>query len=353
MKTILKFTLSVCVLALFPAVSVLSDSTAERAEAYIARYSQLAVDEMYRSGVPASITLAQGLLESSYGYSRLASEGNNHFGIKCHSDWEGESMIEDDDNKGECFRKYPDASLSYRDHSDFLRYKARYAFLFDFETTDYKSWAHGLKKAGYATDPQYAAKLIHMIETYDLCRFDSADSIAVVADVEEMAEEANAKEEKETKKQKVKAIPESPRQLESPVRYKGSGHKGSFAVSLSREVLEINGVPFVYAREGETYRTIALQYVLFPKELAGFNESKNPLKRLSAGEVVFLQHKASKAAKGFDKHICQDGDTLEKISQKYAVQLKSLMKMNGFDDRDRILREDDTIYLRGKRPELK
>lgn len=339
MKPILKITLFT--LALLLALPLLSDSTAERVEAYIARYSSIAVDEMYRSGVPASITLAQGLLESAYGYSRLASEGNNHFGIKCHSDWEGESIYEDDDKKGECFRKYPDALFSYRDHSDFLRYKSRYAFLFDFETTDYKSWAHGLKKAGYATDPKYASKLIHLIETYNLSRFDPVDSTVT----EPAPGKAGAPD--------VKHIPESPRQLESPVRYKGSGHNGSFAVSLSREVLEINGVPFVYAREGETYRTIASQYALFPKELAGFNESKNPLKRLAAGEVVYLQRKASKAAKGFDKHVCQDGDTLEEISQKYAVQLKSLMKMNGFDDKDRILREDDTIYLRGKRTAVK
>lgn len=356
MKAILKITFIASAVLLIPAAAVLADSTKDKAEAYIAAYSSLAVDEMYRSGVPASITLAQGLLESSYGYSRLAAEGNNHFGIKCHSDWQGERILEDDDQKGECFRKYTDASLSYKDHSDFLRYKARYAFLFDFETTDYKSWAHGLKKAGYATDPQYASKIINLIETYGLCRFDSA----AVSEVESIADgnvsggkDNEKKEDGSASGQKSKVIPESPRQLESPVRYKGNGQKGSYAVSLSREVLEINGVPFVYAREGETYKTIAAQYVLFPKELAQFNESSNPLKRLAAGEVVYLQRKASKAAKGFEKHICQDGDTLEKISQKYAVQLKSLMKMNDFDDRDRVLREDDTIFLRSKRTKQK
>ena len=119
---------------------------------------------MYRSGVPASITLAQGIIESRSGQSALAAEGNNHFGIKCHNSWKGRSMLVDDDSKGECFRVYDSAEESFRDHSDFLRYRDRYKFLFDFKTTDYKSWAYGLKQAGYATDPSYASKLIKCVE---------------------------------------------------------------------------------------------------------------------------------------------------------------------------------------------
>ena len=145
-------------------------------ERYIQKWAPTAVREMYRSGVPASITLAQGILESRYGLSPLASEGNNHFGIKCHKDWKGKSMRYDDDAKGECFRVYDSADESFQDHSDFLRYRDRYKFLFDLKTTDYKGWAYGLKKAGYATDPNYPAKLIKYIEDYKLYEYDTMTS---------------------------------------------------------------------------------------------------------------------------------------------------------------------------------
>ena len=127
---------------------------------------------MYRTGVPASITLAQGIIESRSGQSALAVDGNNHFGIKCHNSWQGRTMLADDDRKNECFRAYDSAEESFRDHSDFLRYRDRYKFLFDYELTDYKSWAYGLKKAGYATDPSYPTKLIGVIERYQLYRYD-------------------------------------------------------------------------------------------------------------------------------------------------------------------------------------
>ena len=128
---------------------------------------------MDKYGIPASITLAQGILESGMGYGRLAAEGNNHFGIKCHKEWNGKRMYHDDDRKGECFRVYEDPTSSYRDHSLFLRDRSRYAFLFDIKTSNYKAWAKGLKKAGYATDPNYPDKLISLIERFDLTRFDS------------------------------------------------------------------------------------------------------------------------------------------------------------------------------------
>ena len=143
-----------------------------KTETYISEYSQIAVDEMNRYNIPASITLAQGILESGNGESRLATEGKNHFGIKCNSNWNGETIIEDDDEKGECFRKYSNVSDSYRDHSLFLTERGRYSFLFDYNKTDYKKWAKGLKKAGYATNPKYPTLLIDLIEKYDLSRFD-------------------------------------------------------------------------------------------------------------------------------------------------------------------------------------
>ncbi len=140
-------------------------------QSYIERYASLAVSEMYRSGVPASITLAQGLLESRYGQSELALKSNNHFGIKCHN-WTGAKVYHDDDRRNDCFRKYSSPDESFRDHSDFLRYRDRYRFLFDISVTDYKGWAYGLRKAGYATDPAYPEKLIRLIEEHRLYEFD-------------------------------------------------------------------------------------------------------------------------------------------------------------------------------------
>lgn len=172
-----------------------SDKTPQ--QLYIEKYALTAVREMYRSGVPASITLAQGLLESRYGESRLATEGNNHFGIKCHRDWTGKTIHADDDEKNECFRAYGSADQSFRDHSDFLRYKDRYKFLFEYDITDYKSWALGLKQAGYATDPTYGQKLIGIIENYKLYEYDTMKSEDAV---EEYVEEQSKKESKKDSK---------------------------------------------------------------------------------------------------------------------------------------------------------
>lgn len=147
-------------------------SVVERVNNYVAAFSIVAIEEMKMYDIPASITLAQGILESGMGYSRLALDANNHFGIKCHSEWEGKRIYHDDDEKGECFRVYRDPRSSYRDHSLFLISRSRYNLLFDLKIEDYKGWAKGLKKAGYATDPKYSNKLINLIERYSLDRFD-------------------------------------------------------------------------------------------------------------------------------------------------------------------------------------
>ena len=146
-----------------------------KTEQYISKYSNAAVAEMVRYGIPASITLAQGILESGNGESRLAVEGKNHFGIKCHNNWNGKTIIEDDDEKGECFRKYDKVADSYRDHSLFLTERGRYSFLFEYKKSDYKKWAKGLKKAGYATNPKYPSLLIDLIERYELYTYDKGE----------------------------------------------------------------------------------------------------------------------------------------------------------------------------------
>lgn len=292
---------------------------------YIQKYSALAREEMARTGVPASITLAQGLLESNSGQSALASKSNNHFGIKCHNDWKGKKTYADDDAKNECFRVYKTVEESFRDHSDFLRYQDRYKSLFNLEPTDYKGWAKGLKKAGYATDSQYASKLIRIIEDYKLSAFDaSQDGVAI-------------------------EVPETPQQAEAPEEIRkqqapDGNYRESISISLSRPVYRQNGVEFVYALEGESYAAIAQSHNLFLKEILSFNDlvAEQPL---HAGEVVYIQRKKPQAAKGVDKYVVSAaGETMRDIAQRFGVREKAIRKLSGFTSGEPT--EGDTVLLR-------
>ncbi len=317
MKKILFIASLLCCLMAAAAFSA-DNSSGTPQKAYIEKYSALAVEEMSRSGVPASITLAQGLLESRYGQSELAVRGNNHFGIKCHNNWNGERMYHDDDRKGECFRVYATAEESFRDHSDFLRYRDRYKFLFDFEPTDYKAWAHGLKKAGYATDPAYPKKLIRLIEEYELHQFDS--------------------------KTAASEIPESPNVIEQ-ARPLDRKHRETFHFALSRQMYTRNGVPFVHAAAGETYSSIADSYNLFLREILKFNDLEDE-QTLLPGTVVYLQPKKKQAATGLDKYIVEgDEENLREISQRFAVKLDRLCRMNGMTGGQK-LSDGEVIILR-------
>ena len=285
-------------------------------ERYVKKYADMAVKEMVRSGVPASITLAQGMLESGSGMSKLATQGNNHFGIKCHKGWEGKSMKVDDDAPNECFRVYSSVADSYKDHSDFLRYRDRYKFLFDLERTDYKGWAYGLKKAGYATDPGYPAKLIKYIEEYKLYKYD------VLSKVEE------------------KELPLSPLVIEAPKMAREEFH-----FPLTRELFSKNGVPFVYSLEGETYRSIAKYYHLFHQEILRFNDLRKD-EELLPGTVVYLSFKENHTQPGLDKYIIeQDGEDFHAICQRFAVKEKAILKLNGWKKAP-FLAEGDEIKLR-------
>ena len=325
-------------------------------EIYIEKYSAVAVAEMYRSGVPASITLAQGLLESGYGRSELALKSNNHFGIKCHNGWQGGKVYHDDDAKGECFRKYENPEESYRDHSDFLRYRDRYKFLFEYKITDYTSWAYGLKKAGYATDPNYPRKLINLIEQYKLYEYDTKS----VADVQDKAQPhdkkgahdkkhnhegpgADAAHGKKPSAVKPQTIPTPPSQLEK-VQAVERGKRDVFSFSLSRQAYSQNGVVFVYATDGETYSSIAESNGLFLRELLKFNELKEEVP-LAPGTVVYLQKKKNEAAQGLEMHVIEKGETLRGISQRYGVRMSKLCKVNGIENPD-VIREGDIIRLR-------
>lgn len=284
---------------------------------YIEKYSRLAVSEMKRTGVPASVTLAQGILESRSGQSALAQKANNHFGIKCHNDWKGKKYYQDDDEVGECFRVYANADASFRDHSDFLRYRDRYKFLFELDPTDYRSWAAGLSKAGYATDPSYASKLTGIIEEYDLSRFDKGQ----------------------------KSLPEAPARIERASERVLESSSEVVRVSLSRTVLERNGVPFIYAVKGDTYEYIARTYHLFLKEILLFNDRTEAVE-LTPGEPVYLAMKKKKASRGLSKFVVdEEPQTLWDISQRFAVRESSLLKYNNVALREP-LGEGDTILLR-------
>lgn len=308
-------------------ITAQAQRTGQAQQKYIETYSGIAVQEMLRTGVPASITLAQGILESGSGLSTLAVNGKNHFGIKCHKGWTGDTMYMDDDRRGECFRVYGSVEESFRDHSDFLRYRDRYKFLFDLERTDYKGWANGLKKAGYATDPKYASKLIKYIEDYNLSRFDILTT------------------------QEEAVLPESPLQIEQPVAAPevrngiSVSPSEEFHFQLSRLLYSLNDVPFVYSMEGETYASIAKQYHLFKWEILKYNDLKKD-QPLLPGSVVYLQAKKKKAPKGLEMYIVsEDGEDFHAICQRFAVKEKAILKLNGWVPPVE-LEEGDEIKLR-------
>ncbi len=356
----LAFVMSMLISAVVPSKSPQDD--------YIRKYAPVAVREMYRSGVPASITLAQGLLESRYGQSDLAVKGNNHFGIKCH-DWTGKKMYHDDDRRGECFRVYGTADESFSDHSDFLRYRDRYKSLFNNDVTDYKAWAHGLKKAGYATDPAYPSKLIKLIEDYHLDKYDTMrpedfgekvrpdekelrNTIHTRLTRKQKREAKRAeKAEKVTKTDKTEKqvpIPEPPLSIEEPVRIPAEKAAETFSFSLVRQMYKTNGVPFVYSLEGESYASIANDYHLFLREILRFNDAVSD-KRLEPGTTVYLQSKKSQTKRGLDKYISDEGgETLYELSQRFGVKLKDLCKMNDLG-RDYVTKPGDELDLRPSR----
>jgi len=267
---------------------------------YINKYKDLAISEMKRTGIPASITLAQGMIESDFGRSRLAVEANNHFGIKCHDDWTGQTIRHHDDKRNECFRKYKKVAESYYDHSDFLKSGSRYTSLFDLDVTDYKGWARGLKKAGYATNPDYANMLIRNIEENKLMALDFGRSIT----------------------DPVKAEPQTP-----VIIMNGNG-----AVTARVErIKENNRIQYIIVRVGETRAIIEKEFQLLKWELPKYNELSDDFIPVP-GQILYLQPKRDKADPGNDFYTTAAGDTLYLISQKFGVKLKSLYEMNRIDE---------------------
>jgi len=274
---------------------------------YIDQYHKIAERQQREHGIPASITLAQGLLESGAGQSYLSKSSNNHFGIKC-SDWQGEKIYYDDDTKDECFRKYSQVLDSYEDHSAFLKTRIRYASLFELKPTDYEGWAFGLKKAGYATDPTYAYKLISIVENYSLHKFDLEQAYAKNSD-------ASISEVKPGSKSSKRMIEEN------------TTYIGSIRAILNHELKRVNGVLFVTATSGDTFTTIADEFNIGEARLRRYNDVSSD-SRLNAGDRVFISIKKKKAEKDCPTHKVFEGESMRSISQDYAVKVTELYTLN-------------------------
>lgn len=247
-------------------------------QAYIEKYKEVAIEEMMLFGIPASITLAQGILESGDGESKLAKEANNHFGIKCHLDWDGPKIYHDDDEKGECFRKYKHAEESYRDHSTFLRDRSRYADLFKLDRTDYKSWAHGLKKAGYATNPNYPKLLIKIIEENNLHQYDLRSN------------------------------------------------KTQMVLGEHMVFTHENDIKYVEVGKEDSWESLSAELEISVDRLLKYNEVSYD-RPLSEGDIVFIQKKRKKGkVKSYQVEYNED---MYSISQKVGVRMKYLYKRNG------------------------
>ncbi|MDR3094590.1 MAG: glucosaminidase domain-containing protein [Bacteroidales bacterium] len=278
-------------------------------QTYIDTYKNLAVSEMKKSGIPASITLAQGILESGSGNSSLAVNYHNHFGIKCH-DWGGNKTFHNDDKKGECFRHYNTAEESFRDHTDFLMSRSRYAFLFNYKSTDYKSWAKGLRKAGYATAPDYPEKLITVIEKYNLHQYDTGVAV-------------NKSEKNKTDKQVSQ---------NQPKKTVKKTNIDNFSVGIEHyAVKEYNRTEYIQAKAGDSYESLTKTQDMMPWQLPKYNDAELS-KPLKEGEIVYIQPKRRRAARGKEYHLLREGETMRDVSQMYAVKLKRLYYLNNLEE---------------------
>jgi LysM repeat protein len=277
---------------------------------YIEKYKHIAMEEMRLHGIPASIKLGQGILESGFGNSELAVNANNHFGIKCHG-WRGKTYHKDDDAKNECFRSYNDPEQSFRDHSDFLTGRPRYASLFQLDKSDYKGWARGLREAGYATNPRYPELLIRVIEQNNLQQYDR-----LVLNGQVAARSTTSGSNPTT----AAARTQTPQATPAP-----DPRREEFApVGAIREMNENNRIKYVIARTGDTPESIAREMGVWEWEIIRYNDLKG--RELKPGQIVYLQPKRQNASESW--HVVREGESLYDISQKYGIRLKSLCRKN-------------------------
>ena len=288
-------------------------------EEYIDRYKSIAVAHMERYGIPASITMAQGILESDCGNSLLSMKSNNHFGIKCKRNWTGDKVYHDDDAKGECFRSYPSVEASYRDHAEFLDSQPRYDSLFAYSPTDYKSWARGLKAAGYATAPDYAQRLIRIIEENQLFLLDRPDGARLYAS-----------------RYGLKRDPEewfsSQSSVEELARTGGAVDPDNYRVTINAHqgynVYATNGVHYVLAKEGDTFENIGKKFRISARNLRKFNDLKDKKAQPMPHEVVYIERKKKRWEGNAHTHTCRQGETAYAVGQSYAIRTRSIEKLN-------------------------
>lgn len=379
-----------CFLLVF--VGMLSNISAQYTEAdmraYVEQYKDVAMEKMKQYKIPASITLAQGIFESACGKSRLATDGNNHFGIKCHTDWEGDTILIDDDELQECFRKYDSVAASYTDHSLFLTTRKRYANLFSLDILDYPGWARTLKADGYATNPQYADRLISLIERFDIARLDTLcleqQGITVpkpVVEKHDCAPQLQSEQKpvpakqpmtqsvahvnvnKPAERPKIEYVNKShvdappaqnpvSQQPTSNTRIQTSGKFKVFTADQDypavaspftyRKVFTNNNTYFVVAEPGDTYEKIATDVQVSAANLRRFNDAGKDGQPVEK-EIVYIELKAKH--NDVKVHIVESGETLRYIAQRYAVQLSYIFKYNGMNDQS-IIQPGNQIWLK-------
>lgn len=294
---------------------------------YIEMWKDEAIREMNEFGIPASITLAQGIFESGDGNSVLAREANNHFGIKCHGEaWNGDVFHYDDDEKQECFRKYVDARQSYSDHSKFLRSRSRYASLFDLEITDYVGWAKGLKAAGYATLPTYAERIIKIIEDNNLAQYDAFYGVEYNPnrEINEGTEIEVGSDEVDMDKDTVETVDAKRMNLKNAVAPMSKYVKTS---DSGRKIYKNNGKRYVVIKAGDNEDKIASEFDIFTAQLRKYNDL-NKKKSIKEGDIIYVDAKKNSNGK-MKKYVVREGEDLWYISQLFGVKMKQLAKKNG------------------------
>lgn len=322
------------------------DNNTDR-QTYIDTYKELAISEMVRTGVPASITLAQGILESKAGTSKLAQYSNNHFGIKCKTEWTGDRIFQDDDEKGECFRVYRTAEESFRDHSDFLKNRPYYTSLFTLDPTDYKSWASGLKKAGYATEKNYAAMLVTLIEKYHLEDYsDIALQKINNPSTPEVILTKNENTQHETATQPT-GYNQKPnvQPTHQPIVTVATITTQQETVAYPATVFAINNTKVLYVQPGTSLFALASNYGISYNKLLEYNELENA-DILTRPRLIFLAKKPKKGDKEYHVTI---NETLDDIAQKEGIQLTSLALYNHLSKNARPA-DGEKVFLRGDAP---
>lgn len=297
-------------------------------EEYIETWSKVAVEQMIEHDIPASITMAQGILESGSGNSMLAVKGNNHFGIKCH-EWTGASLLKDDDKRNECFRKYDNARASFEDHSAFLTERSRYAFLFELDKTDYKAWAKGLKKAGYATNSKYPKLLIDLIEKHELNKLDEQIDF----------EKYDPKNKNMKAEQPLLAAINPGKQSTQPENKLVTSNKHDVFINK-------NKTKYIIAKSGDTFYQISKEFGFHLRQLNKWNDFPKTKDVLVEGDIVYIMPKRNKSKNGSTRIEVEQKQELWEISQAHGIKLKSLVQINNLDSPELEMSKGDIVFLK-------